>query len=273
MKILINGMIILLALTTCTRQTDWPLPDQLINLIAVDAILTDKPGKQAIYVSFPVTNLNEKPRPVSHAIVNIINEDSIWTFSEADSAPGTYQSIPNFFTRLNKHYTLHITTGSNVYSAKTSMVPGKYFDPLHYKKNTDNDLYHIDYVASVFSSQEPAMWEILIDWSGVPGYETTDPQKTKARVLFYTLPTLDVSEVFAPVMEKVSFPAGSIISERRYSLNPDHAAYIRELLLETSWQGGLFPSASANVKTNLSSGATGFFGACAVTELSLIVDN
>ena len=264
-------ILLFLILNSCVKQTTWPVPDQLVNLIVVDAIITDVPGRQAIHLSYPVTNLNESPRPVTNAIVLISNEDSSWTLTEPDSIPGTYLTNPTFYTGLDKNYSLHISVGDKIYTAKTFMVPGKSFGPLHYIQNTDNNLYHIDYVSSAFSSSDPAMWEIIIDWSHVPGWEQNDPQKSIARLLFYTLPTLDISEVFAPVMEQVSFPAGSIITERRYSLNPDHAAYIRELLLETNWQGGLFPSAPANVKTNLSNGATGFFGACAVTSLSLTV--
>jgi hypothetical protein len=90
-------------------------------------------------------------------------------------------------------------------------------------------------------------------------------------MLFYTLPTLDVSEIFAPEMEKILFPGGTIITERRYSLTPGHAEFIRELMLETNWTGGLFSLANSNVMTNLSDGAIGYFGACSVTSLSLTV--
>ena len=105
----------------------------------------------------------------------------------------------------------------------------------------------------------------------VPGYEQADSASTHARMLFYTLPTLDVSEIFAPEMEQISFPAGTNITERRYSLTPQHAEFVRELMLETQWAGGYFNVAAANVTTNLSSGAKGFFGLCAVTSLSVIV--
>jgi len=91
-------------------------------------------------------------------------------------------------------------------------------------------------------------------------------------LLFYTLPTLDVSEIFAPQMEAVNFPSGTRITERRYSLAPEHAAFIRELLLETNWAGGIFNEAAANVTTNFSAGAYGFFGICSVTALSIIVE-
>jgi hypothetical protein len=73
------------------------------------------------------------------------------------------------------------------------------------------------------------------------------------------------------MMQSVYFPAGTIISERRYSLTPEHAEFVREMLLETNWTGGLFTVAPANVITNMSDGAFGYFGACAVTELSVTV--
>ena len=151
------------------------------------------------------------------------------------------------------------------------MTEGSVFGELKYARNDENNLYYVDWVANAFSTGNAAMWELLIDWSMVPGYGNLDSLDTHARMLFYTLPTLDVSEVFAPMVQSVYFPAGTIITERRYSLTPQHAGFIREMLLETNWTGGLFTVAPANVSTNLSDGAFGYFGACAVTELSVIV--
>jgi hypothetical protein len=151
------------------------------------------------------------------------------------------------------------------------MVRGSVFGELKYARNEENKLFYVDWVANAFSTGKAAMWELLIDWSRVPGYEHLDSLNNHARMLFYTLPTLDVSEVFAPMMQSVFFPAGTIITERRYSLTPEHAEFVREMLLETNWTGGLFTVAPANVITNMSDGAFGYFGACAVTELSVTV--
>jgi hypothetical protein len=115
------------------------------------------------------------------------------------------------------------------------------------------------------------MWEVLLDWSKVPGYPPADSLKCRARLLFYTLSTLDVSEIFAPAMEQISFPVGTVINETRYSLTPEYAAFIREVLLETQWQGGLFNSTPANVPTNLSAGGAGFFAVCGVYTISQTV--
>ncbi|MEI7660895.1 MAG: DUF4249 family protein [Bacteroidota bacterium] len=262
---------ILLALSGCVKQTDWPVKEAAPQRIIVDAILTDEVKVQQVRLTYSVSQLNGEPRPVTGASVIISNEDSTWNLAGSTSSPGTFLTPAYFFAKPGKNYTLLISSDNKIYSAKASMVPGEFFQELRYTKDGEKNLYYIDWVANQFGVAGAAMWELKIDWSMVPGYTHLDSLANHARLLFYTLPTLDVSEVFAPQMESVYFPAGSVITERRYSLTPAHAEYIRELLLETNWTGGLFNVASANVTTNLSNGALGFFGVCAVNELSVTV--
>ena len=94
---------------------------------------------------------------------------------------------------------------------------------------------------------------------------------TSARLLYYTLPTIDVSEIFAPGIQTIYFPSGTYITEKKYSITREHAEYIRALLLESKWQGGLFDTEHANLPTNMSNGAIGFFGACGVNTIYLKV--
>ncbi|MFH1161385.1 MAG: DUF4249 family protein [bacterium] len=272
MKRLIHILPFFLLLAGCVRQADWPMPDQPPDLVVVDATLTDQRKTQSIRLTRVMNSLNETPQPVTDATVVVSNADTSWTLKADTGNQGYYLTDSLFAARLNNTYTLQIIRGDQTFSALASMVPGKVFNELIYKKNPDNGWYYIDWVASAFSADNPAMWEVLIDWSAVPGFETQDPDSCLARLLFYTLPTIDVSEIFAPIMEQTFFPAGSLITERRYSLASGHAEFLRELLLETNWQGSMFPTANANVSTNLSAGAVGYFGVCAVTELSLVVE-
>ena len=258
-------------MASCVKQVSWDVPGGAANLVAVDGILTNERKTQTLVINHPVNSLNDTAVPVKGATVIIHTADSTWNLTENPAGSGKYKTPSTFIALMNKTYSLNIFDGSSVYSAKASMVAGMTFTQLTYLQNDKDTLYHIDFVASAFSSSKPAMWEVLLDWSKVPGYRDADTSKCKARLLFYTLPTLDVSEIFAPVVEQVSFPRGTQVIERRYSLTPQHAEFVREMLLETSWQGGLFPTAAANVSTNLSAGAVGFFGVCAVNELSLQV--
>jgi hypothetical protein len=257
--------------TACQKEVNWPIENSNLNLVIVDGIITDENKVQSVRLYYSVNQLNDTVRPVTSANVLISNEDSTWNLREQPGKPGNYLSGHAFAARPGKNYTLHVFKDDKFYTAKAPMAAGREFEELQYAGNDDNDLYHIEWVADAFNTDQPAMWEILLDWSEVPGYENTDSALCTARLKFYTLPTLDVSEIFAPEMESIFFPAGTKITEKRYSLTEAHAAFLRAMLLETSWQGGLFGSASANVITNLGGGAFGFFGVCAVNTLYITV--
>lgn len=262
---------VLIALSACEKEVEWPPDGPPPKLIIADAIIIDRMGQQPVTLAYPVASLDATPEPVTGAVVRITTIDSSWLLSENPAGSGRYLTGPGFIAGLGKSYTLFISKDEVVYSAKAGMVAGQEFAALQWARNSTDSLFHVDYVASAFDANSPAMWELLLDWSHVPGYWQSDSAKCRARMLFYTLPTLDVSEIFSPVVESVSFPAGTIIEQRRYSLSAGHAAFIREMLLVTSWSGGFFSAAPAAVSTNLSSGAAGYFGACAMTSLSVTV--
>lgn len=271
MKPFAKYLLLPILLAGCEKQVDWPIDGPAPQLLVVDGTIIDRRGVQSVTLSWPVDELNAAPRLVGGAVVRISTSDSSWLLTEDTAGTGKYFTSPTFIAGLGKSYTLFISAQDQIYSAKAEMVPGREFAALRWARNSNDDLYHIEYVASAFNATSPAMWELLLDWSHVAGYEHTDPTLCRARTLFYTLPTLDVSEIFAPAVEGLFFPAGTIIEERRYSLTPQHAEFLREMLLETSWSGGFFNAAPANVSTNLSAGATGYFGASAVTSLSVTV--
>ena len=185
--------------------------------------------------------------------------------------PGVYLSPAGFFAKQDVEYTLLISVEGKTYTAKTFMVANGPLKKPTFIKNSSTNLYQLKWIENPYDAQHPAMFELLLDWSAVPGYTTLEPQTCKARIYYYTLPTLDVSEIFAPEIQQISFPLGTKVIERRYSLNPGYTEFIRAMISETNWKGGLFDSAPANVPTNLSQGAIGYFAACGVVSDSLIV--
>ncbi len=272
MRKLLYLILIAFFLSSCEKKVEWQLQTVNTNLIVVDGIITNEPKTHTIIINYPVTQINEKPEPVTGATVLISDGDSTYTLTEQPVNTGRYNTNNNFSGQINKTYSLLINYNNKVYTAKTYMVRGLEINPGNiYLKNPNNNLYHLCWVAPPFNTPKPAMWEVIIDWSMLPEYNNFNPDSCKSRLLFYTLPTLDVSQIFAPEIEKVFFPKGSVINLRRYSLNKEHAEFIRSLLLETNWQGGVFSSVPANVLTNLSNGAMGYFGACEVVSVSQTV--
>lgn len=267
MKKLLLYLIIILLFASCEEQTDWDLQKASNDYVVVDGIITNEFKVQTLTLTRPVTNINESPMPVSGAIVLVSSDLLTQTFIEDPSNPGTYRSEKPFIGLRNKTYSLLITSGINVYSSKAELPPPvEKFNLPEYQKDESDDQYFFTKVPVPYFPVLPAIFEIQLDWSSAPGYETKNPDLCKAKLNYYTLPTIDVSEVFAPGIEKVGFPSGTSITVRRYSLTDEHAAFMRALLLETTWSGGYFNTASANLPTNLSTGAIGFFGACGVAE-------
>ncbi len=261
----------MLSAISCQKQIEWKLKEGNYDFIVVDGMLTDETKSHIIKISKPVLNINESSEAVTDAIVTISDGDSVYTLTEQPIKSGCYSTKSNFAASSGKTYFLLIKSGEKTYSATASMAPGSYFKTLRYSKNNNDNLFKISWVANAYNPQKSAMYEILIDWSGVQGYEEVNSDICKAKLYYYTLPSIDVTQIFAPELEKVSFPAGTKITERRYSLTSENASFIRALLLETNWKGGLFDSAPANLPTNLSTGAIGFFSVCSVTSVSIIV--
>jgi hypothetical protein len=266
MKKTFQYLLILLFLASCEEQTQWDLQPGNIDLIVVDGIITNEQKIQTITLTKPVNQLNEKPDPVNGATVLVSGNGQVYTFHEDNTQPGTYLSDKEFTGVKNRNYSLQITSGNQAYTAKAILEPPAEFVFVRYQPSGKDNQYHITAVSSTYNPIRAAMYEINLDWSKAPGYANSNPDSCKAKVFYYTLPTLDVSEVLAPIVEKVTFPRGTVITEKRYSLTDVHAAFIRAVLLETSWSGGYFNTAAANVPTNLSGGAVGFFGACGVVE-------
>jgi len=255
-----------LLLTSCEKETSWPLQNPAEDFVVVDGTITSITGIQEIRLLKPVANPNDIPEAVTDAGILVSTEEKVYLFHEDPSRPGYYLSDEPFAGKTGRTYSLIINRNNTIISAKTTMVPAADFIFLRYVRQGETKKYRIVWVANPYNAKRPAMYEILLDWSAVPGYENMAPEDTKARLLYYTLPTLDVSQIFAPAMEAVLFPPGTVITEKRYSLTQSHAEYIRALLSETNWQGGLFNSAPASLPTNLSGNGLGYFGACAVTS-------
>lgn len=261
----------LLVFASCEKQTEWSIQAEETSRIVIDGILTNESRTYSIRVCRTVTELNMSPQAVSGAGVIISDADSSWFLTEQAGNPGCYITKNNFSAKPGVLYTLLVTCEGKVYSAKAQSVPVAPFEKLHYAKSSGEALYHITWVANPYNAMQPAMYEILLDWSQLPGYSTQDSASCTARLYYYSLPTLDVSEVFAPEIERIKFPAGTKITERKYSLTKEHVEFVRAMISETTWKGGLFDSAPANVPTNVSNGALGFFAACNVITVSWVV--
>ena len=272
MRNLILVVILSVLFVACEKSFDWNFDDESLNTIVVDGIITNIRKAHVVRITKPVVSLNEKPEPVSGAIVSIYDGDFVDTLTESLKIPGYYLTDTNYRAVLNKTYHLRVEYEGKRYDASARMIPVTPFEKLSYAYDESKGMFYIDSVAENFNSKESAIYEIVIDWTHLSEYQNLPVYDRVAVVYYYTLRTIDISEVFAPEKERVYFPKGAKILERKYSLAPQHAEFVRSLLAETEWRGGYFDIAQSNVRTNISNGGLGFFGVCTVIRDTLTVN-
>lgn len=265
-------IVLLVFLVSCEKKTDWTLQTEELKLLVVDAKITDEYARQIVRLSFSVTGLNEEAPPVSGAVVSLSDGDSTYVFTEQTGHPGTYESVAAFYAQTEKTYTLSVQVAGKSYTASDFMIAGESFTPFSYSLNSHDSLFYINTVTFPYTPGKAAIYDVVLDWSKVAGYENEDSASCTRRLMFYSLPTVDAGQVFAPRTDPIGFPAGTLVTECRYSLSPGFTEYIRALLFETTWNGGLFNTAHANLPTNVGpEGGAGYFAVCGMKRISFVI--
>ena len=260
----------LLFLSSCEEKTDWELESINDNRIVVDGMITNERTAHIVKLSKPVSEMNEAASVVSGAVVTISDGDTIYTLTETPDSSGIYITDSSVIGVSGKQYKLTIVYNNKTDTATAEMIPVTPFAPLTYYLNTNDSLYRIGSINDVYDS-EPSMWMVLMDWSNVPGYDSLDYSSNHAKLMAYTFSSIDVNQIFAPSKESIPFPEGTIIIEKKFSLTEEHADFLRALVSETNWRGGFFDVSAANLPTNLSEGAIGYFGASTVVVDTIVV--
>ena len=260
-----------LAITSCEKADNIGINKKQLDVIAVDGMITNETKAHCVKLTYPATALNQPPNPATGAVVTISDGTNIFSLTENPINSGCYYTDSTVTGRIDSTYQLTIKLNNKVFTAQSKLIATNFFEPLSYTIDSTSKLAIISNVAPSYDQKEWSMWEINLDWSMLPNYSSLPANNCKALLYFYTLPTIDVSEILAPNEEIVKFPIGTVIKEKRYSLNAEYAAYLRSVLLLTTWKGGVFDTAPSNTKTNMSNGAIGFFSACAVISEGLTV--
>lgn len=253
----------------CEKEISLNLSSEANMKVVINAMFTDETNENEVEIRWSIPQPNDIASPINDAQVILSSFDEVILFGLDSSKPGTYRAKTNL--RLQQEYTLTVSIDGQIYSARAELASGKAFNPPTFSYSSEEKLYYLDKVANPFDPSNPAIYQLEADWSEVTGYTQLPKEQTHALFYFFSLQTLDVSQLLPPPSEKIGFPAGTIIDIKRFALSQEHAEYWRQVLLETTWAGGLFATEPANVISNFSNNAAGWFGLCGTTQLSVIV--
>jgi len=257
-----------LLLSSCSEGIDWELQYQEVDLLVVEGKITNEPGPHEIRLSLPLYEMNGTPEPVSGAEVEVFDGQSAHVFGEDPSREGVYLGPPGFSGEVGHYYQLRIRQGSRRITAVTHMVEVTPFqDMFVYRVQEDPPLLG----AVISDSEAPAIVRMELDWSHVPGYEDAPDSSTHAEVYHYSLNGVDVNKLFKPSQEQIRFPPGTRVFREKESVNPWYGEFLRGVLSETDWRGGMFDVLPGNARTNIQGEAIGFFTAAQVIRDTIVI--
>jgi hypothetical protein len=241
---------------SCEDRIDLPSSSENVDLIVVDGILTNENINHKIKLTRTYTTLNENPVPVTGAVVRIFEGLDPIPLFEFPAGSGEYYTS-KMRAVVRKVYTLRIRYEGQEYFAQDSSVPVEPLPAINIQKKDGN--------YSVVESKSGDRANFItydIDWSKTDA--CSSGALCQGKIVHYDLKTIDVNEIFKPKTADFTFPAKSIIIRKKFSVSDEYKSFLRSMLSETEWRGGVFDVQHENVLTNLSTGATGFFAVSTV---------
>ena len=252
---------ICLILASCDKHVDWELNYQEVDVLVVEGKITNEAGPHEIRITQPVYEMNGTPDPVSGAWVEIFDGDAVYPCEEDPLRPGYYLSPAGFAGQVGRYYQLRIAYGTKRITAVTHMVRVTDFQTMHlYRAQEDPPMLS----AVITDSERPAIVRVELDWSDVDGYRDAPDSLTHAVVYHYTLNGVDVNKMFKPPQEQIKFPPGTHVIREKESVNGWYGEFLRGVLSETDWRGGMFDVLPGNARSNMRGEAIGFFTAAEV---------
>jgi hypothetical protein len=247
-----------LILISCDEEVDWELRYQEQDLLVVEGKITSDAMRHEVKLTKPFYEMNATPEAVRGARVEIFDGEVLQSLHEDLERPGIYLTDSLFSAELNQYYQLRILHEDKRISAVTFMREASPFQDMNvYPVQSDPPLLE----ANISDSDEPSIVRLELDWSHVPGYESLPDSATHAVIYHYTLNGVDVNKMFKPPQEHVRFPPGTIVFREKESVNSWYAEFLRGVLSETDWRGGMFDVLPGNARTNMEGEAIGYFTA------------
>jgi hypothetical protein len=250
--------ILLLLFTACEDAIDVSDQTADMNLIVVDGILTNENINHRITLTHTYRAQNQDASPVTGATVKVFEADNAVQLIEFPKGSGDYYT-PKVRAVTGKVYTLQIIYQGKEYLAHDSSVPVEPLRDIRFQK-TDNQFS----IVAQKSGDNANFITYDLDWEQTPSCNGF--RACKGRMVNYDLKTIDVNEFFKPAAEEYDFPENTIVIRKKYSVSEAYKTFLRAMLSETEWRGGVFDVQRENVVTNLSNGAVGFFAVSTVVS-------
>lgn len=248
--------------TSCTERIDIDL-DSSYQRLVVDGRITRRPELQYVLLTRTADYfVNELPTGVSHANVRVDDGDQVYTFAEDSLIAGLYKPATPFAGVIGKNYHLEINLaeaiGGNTYFEANERMPlvSDDIDSVRVEYNFDFEIWF----AGIYAN-EPPRTDFYMFNGMCNGTMLTDSLwriSLSDDRLFNGNPT---NGTIVQVLQKDELKAGDIFTLILSNITEQYYNYLIEAQTEINPKNPLFSGPPANVSSNVSGGAVGYFAA------------
>ena len=274
-KFVIFIPIIYLLISACTEIIDMDLNSTDNNRLVVEGTITDELKIHQVKLTRTSDYfVNQPASPELGALITISNEDTLFNLIDVDNN-GIYITDKEIAGVAGKTYLLNIQLGNGeVYTAESYLKPILPMDSIKYEyRKSDNPFdEYLFYHINIFVQEPPTtgdfyQWELYID-----GIHESDTLRKKSFVSDEFVNGSYIANWPVYIIEESKIINDtSVVKLQLLSISKEEYDFKLAILLETDFSGAGFSGPPANIPSNVSNGALGFFSASAVTEDSLFI--
>lgn len=274
------AVLLMLVSLSCTEIVDIDL-DSTYTRLAVEGSLTSDSVHHQVLLSLSSDYFyNETAPRVSDALVRIGFDGTSLLLEEHDTIPGLYLTPQAFRGEIGTTYELSIDQVDvdkdgiyESYNASATMPGGVVFDSI--LLNYSTTVYGSGWEVYMFALDPPSedwygfnFWrnsELLTESLGDYGIQPDDFYNGK--YLFYGIPI----GYFSDDDEDFKLFPGDTITLELHSIESAYYDFVGDAQLELFGNNPLFSGPPANIRSNISNGASGAFAVYSITRASAIV--
>lgn len=262
-----------LSICSCTERIELELNDDQNRRLVVDAWFTSINKQHEVRLTETTSYYAPEEAPkVSGAVVKITGPDVDETLIEEE--PGVYRTSSIAGT-IGNTYTLTIEHDGETYEASGFMRDCAPIDAVMAEfEEAEGDVFDFDgwYVLYINTQELPGLGDDYMWLTYINGEPLRD---TLSEIFFVTDQFYDGLYIEEADIEYLESPgeasAGDVVRIEQLNIGRDGFEVLNGIMNETQWNGGLFDAPPANVATNISGGALGFFGVAGAQDIAFTI--
>jgi len=255
---LFASLITLTLLVSCQEVVTYDL-DESNKILVIDGMVTDQPGPYTVKLSLTGPYLKNAPTNRATGATVIIRDNAGNTDTLAEQLPGEYKTTASFSKgEIGRTYQLYVNYENKVYTASGEILPISNVDSLTYKYHEESILYPENGYYVTMYAQEPAgkgnnyRFKFIVNGffsNRADRFIVVNDDFVDGNYISFTTP-FPVALGDSVVLESQSF------TKAAYD-------YYFALLFQMN-PNGFFDAPPANLPTNITGGALGYFNTVAI---------